>query len=44
MSEKQYEVIVTTFEDSALEDYYDRISYELLNMQSADNWPDSGTV
>ena len=40
MSEKQYDVIVTPFAESALQDYYDRIRYELLDVQSADNWLD----
>ena len=40
MSEKQYDVIVTPFAESALQDYYHRIRYELLDVQSADNWLD----
>lgn len=32
MSEKQYDVIVTPFAESALQDYYDRIRYELLDL------------
>ena len=40
MSEKQYEVIVTPFAESALQDYYDHIRYESLDVQTADNWLD----
>jgi toxin ParE1/3/4 len=36
MSEKQYEVIVTPFAESSLQDYADSIRYDLLDDETAD--------
>ncbi len=36
MCEKQYEVIVTPFAESALQNHDDRLRYELFNEQAAD--------
>ena len=36
MSEKQYEVIVTPFAESSLQDYADSIRYNLLDDETAD--------
>ena len=35
MSEKQYEVIVTPFAESSLQDYADSIRYDLLDDETA---------
>ncbi len=40
MTEKQYEVIITPFAESALQTCYDYIRYELLAEETADKWLD----